>query len=68
MLEKLRNDKTLLDWLVQFAEDRIEEGKKWDFKGEILKLGRELFNEQFNSFPTSLRRFSNVLLLLNSCC
>jgi ATP-dependent helicase/nuclease subunit A len=53
MLEKLRDDKTLLDWLVQFAEDRIEDGKKWDFKEEILKLGRELFNEQFNSFPAS---------------
>lgn len=56
LLLKLENDKTLLEWLVQYAEQRIEEGKNWDFKKEILKLGKELFNEKFNSLDNSFHK------------
>ncbi len=56
LLLKLEDDATLLEWLVQFAEERIEDGKNWDFKHEILKLGKELFNEKFKSFPLSFHK------------
>jgi ATP-dependent exoDNAse (exonuclease V) beta subunit len=51
MLLKIDEDKELLEWMVQFAEKRIEDGKSWDFKKDMLKLGKELFNEKFMSFP-----------------
>ncbi len=53
MLLKLSDDKDLLNWLSEFAEERIEDGKSWDFKKEILNLGKQLFNEQFKSFQIS---------------
>ena len=53
MLLKLEDDKDLLNWLTEFAEERIEDGKGWDFKKEILNLGKQLFNEQFKSFQIS---------------
>ncbi len=56
MLLKLENDKTMLDWLVQYAEQRIEEGKNWDFKKEVLNLGKELFNEKFKSFDKTFHQ------------
>ncbi len=59
ILTRLDNDKTLLEWLVEFAEERIEQGKSWDFKNEILKLGKELFNETFQSFPLSFHQKLN---------
>jgi ATP-dependent helicase/nuclease subunit A len=56
MLLKIENDKVLLDWLVHYAEERIESGKNWDFKHDILKLGRQIFNENFKSFPASFHK------------
>lgn len=56
MLLKLENDNTLLGWLVQFAEQRIEEGKNWDFKKELMRLGKELFNEKFKTLTQSFHQ------------
>jgi ATP-dependent exoDNAse (exonuclease V) beta subunit len=56
MLLKLVDDKDLLNWLSDFAEERVEEGRGWDFKQEILRLGKQLFNEQFKSFQTSFHK------------
>lgn len=42
--------KELLGWLISFAEDRIEEGKGWDFRQEILSLAGELFKESYKAF------------------
>lgn len=56
MLEKLYDDKLLLNWLTGYAEKRIEDGKTWDFKKEIYKLGEELFTEQFKSFSPEFQK------------
>jgi ATP-dependent helicase/nuclease subunit A len=66
MLLKIENDKVLLDWLVHYAEERIESGKHWDFKNDILKLGKQIFNERFKSLPASFHKnITNRNLLLN---
>ena len=55
-VDELMNDlakpehKELLGWLISFAEDRIEEGKGWDFRQEILSLAGELFKESYKAF------------------
>jgi ATP-dependent helicase/nuclease subunit A len=47
--ETARN-KTLLRWLTDFAADKIEKGYAWSFRGDIAKLGQQLFNEHFKIF------------------
>ena len=47
MLYEIENDEILKKWLIQFAENKIEEGKSWNIKNDILSLGNELFKERF---------------------
>jgi ATP-dependent helicase/nuclease subunit A len=44
------NDLSLREWLIKFAVNRTEEGKSWNFKNDILELGREVFKEEFREF------------------
>jgi len=51
MLAELeKNDNTLLmDWLLQFMEDKIEEGSGWNIRYPIIKLSNQLFQETYKS-------------------
>ncbi len=37
----------LKDWLVQFAEQKLNQGKNWNLTNDLNKLGSEIFNELF---------------------
>ncbi|MDD3064353.1 MAG: UvrD-helicase domain-containing protein [Massilibacteroides sp.] len=52
-LEKTEN-KDLLNWLLRFAEDKIEQGGEWDLRREIMGLGKELFKENYKAFRSSI--------------
>ena len=39
--------KALRRWLIRFAEEKVEEGKAWDFRQDIKTLARELFKEDY---------------------
>jgi ATP-dependent exoDNAse (exonuclease V) beta subunit len=41
--------KDLLDWLLCFAEDKIESGDSWDIRNSLAALGKEIFSETFKS-------------------
>ena len=45
LIESIANDDKLRDWLLEFAEDRLEEGDRWDMRGDLKSLGSELFKE-----------------------
>ncbi|MDR0744213.1 MAG: UvrD-helicase domain-containing protein [Tannerella sp.] len=47
-LEKNENT-ALMDWLLRFTEDKIEEGGSWDIRRDIIKLGGQLFKETYKS-------------------
>ncbi len=47
LLFEIENNNVLKNWLVHFAEKRIEEGRSWNFKKEIVELGKEVFKERF---------------------
>jgi len=49
-LQSAGNKTDLKNWLVQFAEAKINAGETWNFKGEILQLGKEFFNERGKIF------------------
>lgn len=50
MYQRLDTNKDLLQWAETMAENRLDEGKNWDFRQEIMELSSELFNEKFAPF------------------
>ena len=42
----------LLEWLVQYAEERIENAENWDMRRNILSLGYEIFKEKYQHKAT----------------
>ncbi len=49
LFEGLLGDADLQKWLIRFAEERMEEARSWNFKGDMMELGQELFHESFQS-------------------
>jgi ATP-dependent helicase/nuclease subunit A len=47
LLTNLSNDRLLLNWVSEFAETRIGEGKSWKMNTEIISLAEELFREKY---------------------
>ena len=48
LIDSLGEDKDLLDWLLTYTRNKIGEGRSWDFREDMLKLGKELFKERFS--------------------
>ncbi|MDR3309617.1 MAG: UvrD-helicase domain-containing protein, partial [Tannerella sp.] len=47
-------DNLLMDWLLRFIEEKIDRGKDWDIKNDIISLGNQLFKEDFKSGSEAL--------------
>lgn len=45
LIEDIAIDTELQKWILEFAEESIEEGQRWDIRSKILSLGQELFKE-----------------------
>ncbi|MFY9151624.1 MAG: UvrD-helicase domain-containing protein [Prolixibacteraceae bacterium] len=54
MIQSVEDDPKLLEWLDAFASDKIRDGKGWNLKKDILRLGNEIYNETFKSLNESL--------------
>ena len=44
-----KENRELLQWLLQFGEDKVEKGENWDIRAEIKKLADELFKEKYKA-------------------
>ena len=53
-LEKSEN-KTVMDWLLRFIEDKIEETGRWDIRNEIRNLGKQLFQETYKTYSHQIQ-------------
>ena len=49
LIERIASDSRLREWIVRFAEEKIDSSGRWDVRGEIIELGHELFKEQYRS-------------------
>ncbi len=49
MFQDLGSREDLQRWLIRFAEERMENTASWNFKNEIILLGKQLFMEAFQS-------------------
>lgn len=51
MLANIGNDDPLKNWITDYAHTRIEDGKSWNLKEDIIKLAEEIFREKFKLLP-----------------
>ncbi|MBA4410075.1 MAG: hypothetical protein C0397_11700 [Odoribacter sp.] len=54
LIQSVEDDLKLLEWLDAFASDKIREGKGWNLKKDIVRLGSEIYNETFKSLNEAL--------------
>ena len=45
LVEKIAEDKDLKRWMLEFVEERITDGERWDMRGDLRSLGNEIFKE-----------------------
>ncbi len=50
------DNRMLTEWLTRFAEERVEEGKAWDFRRDIKELAAELFKENYKVLEERLQQ------------
>ncbi len=55
LIEQITRDAALRDWLMDYASERVDENAKWDLRGDIIRLGAELFKEGNRSALKSSR-------------
>jgi len=53
-LEKTDN-KYLLDWLIKFSEEKVENGETWNIRNDIQSLSTEIFKEIFKEFSDEIQ-------------
>ena len=46
LIEKIAQNEELKHWLLEFAEERINDGTRWDMRGDLCSLGKEIFKER----------------------
>lgn len=54
LIQSVGDNPKLLEWLDAFASDKMREGKGWNLKKDILRLGNEIYNETFKSLNDNL--------------
>lgn len=49
LFQDLLENEELQQWLIRFAEERMEEARSWNYRQEIIQLGMQLFRESFQA-------------------
>lgn len=49
LYNSISENKYLQNWLIKYAEHKINDGKNWDFRKEIKELANEIFKEKFQN-------------------
>lgn len=57
LIFKVAEDKILHRWLVDFADEKIREGKSWDIRWNIKNLGAQIFQEDFKKHQHTIKAF-----------
>jgi ATP-dependent exoDNAse (exonuclease V) beta subunit len=51
-----KDNKQLLDWLLRFSEEKIENGGSWNIRNDIQSLSSEIFKESYKAFSDNLQQ------------
>lgn len=57
LMNDLQEDSEYGEWLIRFAEERIEENKHWDLQSELFNFSKEVFKEKFSSIANEIIAF-----------
>ncbi|MBT0812643.1 UvrD-helicase domain-containing protein [Litoribacter ruber] len=57
IITKVMDDELLHKWLVDYAQEQVQEGKSWDIRKGIQGLGKQLFQEGFKQYQGDIKRF-----------
>ena len=60
LVEKIAEDADLKRWMLEFVEERINDGERWDMRGDLRSLGNEIFKERSKE-RTKLRKSKEEL-------
>ncbi len=60
LVEKIADDADLKRWMLEFVEERINDGERWDMRGDLRSLGNEIFKERSKE-RTKLRKSKEEL-------
>ncbi len=66
LLLSVDNDRDLLEWLKQFAGEKIRQGAGWNLKNDIMTLGKQIYNETFKELNQSLYKKLNDKTFIRS--
>lgn len=53
-LERSENQQ-LLEWLIRFSEEKIENGETWNIRNDIRSLSEEIFKENYKAFGDDIQ-------------
>ncbi|MBR2368241.1 MAG: UvrD-helicase domain-containing protein [Alistipes sp.] len=45
LVESIATNKELRHWMLEYAEERMNDGERWDMRGELRNMGSEIFKE-----------------------
>ncbi len=54
LIDEISLNARLRDWVMRFVEEKIERGKTWNVRDEIIELGQELFSERYKNRHTPI--------------
>lgn len=57
LMNDLKEDSEHGEWLIRFAEDRIEDNKHWDLQSELFNFSKEVFKEKFSAIANEIIAF-----------
>lgn len=49
------DNKLLLDWLIRFSEEKIENGETWNIRSDIQSLSSEIFKESYKAYSDKVQ-------------
>lgn len=58
LLMEIGNNKSLKNWLIQFAKEKVDAGQSWDITKDIKELGQEVFKEQFKAIEKDILKLN----------
>ena len=49
------DNKMLLDWLIRFSEEKVENGETWNIRNDIQSLSKEIFKEGYKAYSNQVQ-------------
>jgi ATP-dependent helicase/nuclease subunit A len=56
LIDELGKNKTLTNWVVEFANESLDSNRAWDVRHSLLEFSKELFREEFKQIQRELNQ------------